>query len=294
MSIHNDFTQFSKGLLNGFGFGVGAGLVNMANRLIFGSRCSFPPLFGFGFGPCCMSTPLIPYFTPMPNFTLPSYNNSIFQNFSSLPTLPTPTLPDLPTLPAFDSTPVNPLNMGFQFPTINVPDFKSVDIFERSTDKKKTPLGGTVANGTHIYSRLTKADALARAKKDPNLEELTSGQGWEISAKDFINDIPFAKKGTGALLSKVCQQAGVGLVITSALGTKKSPHQADAGSASHYNEKNPKLDIGGGLSKGDAEELAKKLMNTGLFIFANPEDNKDGTGHWHLDLQFKDSAYETV
>ena len=137
MSIHNNFTQFSKGLLNGFGFGVGAGLVNMANRLIFGSGCSFPPLFGFGFGPCCMGNPFTPYFTPMPNFTLPSYNNSIFSNFSTLPTLPT--LPDLPTLPeiqTFSQTPVNTFNMGFQFPIINIPDLKLVDIFEHSAEKK--------------------------------------------------------------------------------------------------------------------------------------------------------------
>ena len=127
MSIHNDFTQFSKGLLNGFGFGVGAGLVNMANRLMFGGGCSFPSLFGFGFGPFCMGSTFTPYFTPMPNFTLPN-NNSIFPSFSSLP--------ELPTLPALNQTPVNSVNMGFKFPTINIPDLKLVDIFERSAEKK--------------------------------------------------------------------------------------------------------------------------------------------------------------
>ena len=112
--------------------GVGIGLANMANRLIFGGGCSFPSLFGFGFGPCCMGNPFTPYFTPMPNFTLPNSNNSIFPNFSTLPTLPA-----LPNLPAMNQTTVNSANMGFQFPIINIPDLKLVDIFEHKDSSKK-------------------------------------------------------------------------------------------------------------------------------------------------------------
>ena len=109
---------------------------------------------------------------------------------------------------------------------------------------------------------------------------------------DFCNDIPYAKKGTGALLTKISDEIGEELIVTSALGTKTSPHSKGNSSCSHYNEKNPKLDFGGGLNHSEATSLANKLKNTGYFSRVAVEAN--GDGNYHLDVQIKDSAYNSL
>lgn len=181
------------------------------------------------------------------------------------------------------STPLftnNTFNSTVGFDTFN---------FSLSNPKKKKSVN--IGNGTHCYASWDKDYALKQAEKDPNLERLTKGSGWSICSGSFINDIPYARVGTSALLDKVCKEAGVTLTVTSALGTKKSPHDKGDSSVSHYNENNPKLDFGGGLSESEANEIKKKLDKTGLFSRVAVEN--DG-GTCHLDVQFKDSAYATV
>ena len=150
-------------------------------------------------------------------------------------------------------------------------------------------------NGTSgdNYAYLTRTNALRKAKSDSNLEELKGGRRWQISSESFIEDIPFARKGVSKLLDRICDEIGEDLVITSALGTINSPHSKSISrsGASHYNPKNPKLDIGGGLSVDKAKELQRKLKNTGLF--SRVEVEVDGTTA-HLDVQFKESAFQNV
>lgn len=149
------------------------------------------------------------------------------------------------------------------------------------------------------YGKLTRADALEKAKNDPNLEKLvttTSSKGHKviISSVDFENDIPYAKKGTMEILLKVADKIGKDITITSALGTSSSPHEGKDDQTGHYNPTNPKLDFGGGLNTAEAEELETALENTGYFEFVNPEANKDGTGYWHLDLKINEDAYSAL
>lgn len=126
------------------------------------------------------------------------------------------------------------------------------------------------------YLHLSQKQAEEKAKKDSNLELLKGGKNWSVSNKSFVTDIPYAKKGTGAILDKVATMIGEKLVITSALGTGESgnPHQK-SGYESHHNAENPKLDI---RIRGNGKELANKLKSTGYFSRVSTE--KD-----HLDVQ---------
>lgn len=154
-----------------------------------------------------------------------------------------------------------------------------------STGKKNYTYSGG------LYANMNRLEALKKAEKDPKLEKLTGGNGWSISEASFINDIPYAKKGTGLVLAKAARLTGENLVVTSALGTKDSPHAKNSGSASHYNSDNPKLDLGGGLSPEQANSLKAKLDSTGLFSRIMVES--DGATA-HLDVQIADSAFKSL
>lgn len=141
-------------------------------------------------------------------------------------------------------------------------------------------VSGNINNG---YLNLTKSAAFAKAKTDSNLEQLTGGRNWSISEASFRTDIPFAKKGTGAILDKVAALTGENLVITSALGTGEAnnPHQK-SGYASHHNAENPKLDI---RINGNAQTFAQKLRDTGYFSRVSVESD-------HLDVQIDPAKFK--
>ena len=153
------------------------------------------------------------------------------------------------------------------------------------------------ANTTNAeYSRMSKSDAERQAANDPRLEYIgNGGNGWSCSSASFVNDITYATKGTSALLDKVVEKIrkiypDFKLVVTSALGTKNSPHKK-GGKKSHYNPCNVKLDFSRHTWKGNPQDLANALMGTGYFQFAVVEWHSDGEG-WHIDAMFKPEALE--
>ncbi len=154
-------------------------------------------------------------------------------------------------------------------------------------DKKKIEPCGNI---TFRYANLTQEEALKEAKKDPKLVELKGGKGWTISS--FENDIPYARTGTPELLDYICKKYNLTITVTSALGTLNSPHGRGSNSKSHYNELNPKLDFGGGLTHDQASDLKKKLEETGLFEGDIGIEDHGSTSH--LDVQFSDAAYEMI
>lgn len=134
------------------------------------------------------------------------------------------------------------------------------------------------------YVSLTKTQAAQKASEDKNLERLNGGKNWSIAQNSFITDIPYAKKGTGAILDKVSEMlGGENLVITSALATGEAgnPHKK-SGYDSHHNAENPKLDI---RLNGNAYDMAARLRSTGYFSRVDVE--KD-----HLDVQIDPAKYE--
>lgn len=164
--------------------------------------------------------------------------------------------------------------------------------YSSSTSSTNSSSPSSFRRSSYLYANLSRSEALIKAKNDSNLELLTNGNGWSISSGCFTNDIPYAKKGTGALLSKISAEIGEDLVVTSALGTKTSPHAKGNSDCSHYNDKNPKLDFGGGLNYTEATSLANKLRNTNYFSRVVVEAN--GDGNYHLDVQIKDGAYNSL
>ena len=70
-----------------------------------------------------------------------------------------------------------------------------------------------------------------------------------------------------------------------------SPHVKNSGYCSHYNDKNPKLDIGNCRTESEAKALKTKLDQTGYFSHILAENVG---GVWHLDVQIKDSAYSSL
>jgi len=285
MTFVNAFTQFNRGFLNGAGFGLGIGMSSILNRVFFDINRSLNPFFS--------CNPFNSYFGGFNNYyeyDLGMLNFS--QNFSSCADS---------SIWNFNTT-VPQQTSGFDtFGALNtfnltMPVVPQVTTSKKTEDKKDAkkedkPSPNLNPNGSHAYEVLSRESALKRAKANPNLEELTKGEGWSISEGSFINDIPYARKGTSALLNRVCKEAGVTLTVTSALGTKNSPHAATSSAASHYNENNPKLDLGGGLTDAQAKELKSKLDKTGLFSRVAVES--DGATS-HLDVQFSDEAYKTV
>lgn len=209
------------------------------------------------------------WFTPM-NFSFPSMPmlNSTF-TFNTIPT--------------FSSTPTFTPSFTPSFTQWSFPKWDTTPSFLGKTKTETTTSGS--------FASMSRSEALKAAQNNPNLEKLSGGIGWSISSASFTNDIPYAKKGTSDILARVSKQIGEDLVITSALGTKNSPHVKTSSSESHYNEENPKLDIGGGLSHTQAESLRSKLLNTGYFSRVEVEKHGDTA---HLDVQIKDSAFKKL
>ena len=171
-------------------------------------------------------------------------------------------------------------------------DTKKSELSKTSNGKSATPVSKKqtsrkMSNGKidSSYQSLTQAQAREKALKDPNLEELKGGKNWSVSDRSFVTDIPFAKKGTSAILQKVSEMIGEDLVITSALGTgqKGNPHKLD-GYDSHHNAENPKLDI---RAHGNGNALAAKLRNTGYFSRVSIESD-------HLDVQIDPSKFNEL
>ena len=184
-------------------------------------------------------------------------------------------------------------NFTWQMPTFDnftftLPSFKSTSLSNKSSSGSTfKPFSQNISgNINHSYLGLSKASAYQKAKSDSNLEELKGGSRWQISSASFRTDIPFAKKGTGAILDKVAAAIGEELIITSALGTGEAgnPHQK-GGYASHHNAENPKLDIS---TRGkNASVLAQKLKDTGYFSRVSIESD-------HLDVQIDPSKFKTL
>ena len=136
------------------------------------------------------------------------------------------------------------------------------------------------------YSRISREQALKRAKNDKRLERLSGGRGWSVSEGSFVTDIPYARKHTGEILSFVSSIIGENIVVTSALGTggtrgRRSPHWLSENYCTHHNAENPKLDI---KTNGHSGKLRKKLISTGLFSRVSVEPD-------HLDIQIKNEVY---
>lgn len=203
----------------------------------------------------------LPLFT---NWTMPSFFNFGNFDFSDIKF----TFPD--TNNKTDTTNLwNFSDMKFVMPTSS-----------KKTNVTKHETKGSINNE---YSNLSKSEAYKKALNDTNLEKLTGGRNWSIAESSFITDIPFAKKGTGAILEKVASLIGENLVITSALGTGENgnPH-VKGGYASHHNAENPKLDI---RINGNGKELAQKLKNTGYFTRVSTESD-------HLDVQIDPDKFK--
>ena len=169
---------------------------------------------------------------------------------------------------------------------------------EKSSGKKAENLSvyNPVSHNEYIsspYAKASKAEAEAMAKKSPHLERINNaGKHWHLGGT-FKNDIPYAMKGINELMDYVGKHVesriGESLVVTSALGTKTSPH-TKRGNNTHYNPTNPKIDLGNAWSKSRCEKVAKELISTGLFDFVNVEKNR-GSSTYHIDMRFKDNAY---
>lgn len=131
------------------------------------------------------------------------------------------------------------------------------------------------------FRNMSKAEAERAAANSPHLEYLRGGKGWSVSDTSFVNDIEYAGKGMNKFLTHLSSKIGQNLVVTSALGTKNSPHTASG----HYDFKNPKLDFGGGMTEEQAQALANKLQSTRYFshIYLEPH----GDGYAHVDVQVK-------
>lgn len=165
---------------------------------------------------------------------------------------------------------------------------------EESVDKQVVKKSDTIPMLVD-YRSLTRAEALNAAKKDPNLERLmttTSEKGYTVTVNEpinFINDIPYARKGAMDVILAAADKIECNLEITSALGSKLSPHAGTSTGNSHYNPLNPKIDFGGQLSHKAAENLKQELDSTGLFEFVKIEYDGDTA---HLDTKIKLSAYK--
>lgn len=185
----------------------------------------------------------------------------------------------------FDFSNVFPTNFTFNTNNTiwNTPaTFDFIQTPKKSFTNFSKNVSGSVNNS---YLNLTKSAAFAKAKTDSNLEQLKGGRNWSISEASFRTDIPFAKKGTAAILDKVAAMTGENLVITSALGTGEAnnPHQK-SGYASHHNAENPKLDI---RINGNAQAFAQKLKNTGYFSRVSVESD-------HLDVQIDPDKFKSL
>lgn len=191
----------------------------------------------------------------------------------------------------------NSINTNYQTPIMNygsiVKNIASnpLNSSSSSSSNPKTLIYSKEVTGDvdNSYRNCTTiASAEEKAKTDTKLESLKNGgKGWRIAEESFRTDIPYAKKGTGNILTKVSEEIGLELVVTSALGTgaPNNPHKKD-GYKSHHNAMNPKLDISvpAGMT---AETLANKLKGTGYFSHILAEGD-------HVDVQIDPDKYEIV
>ena len=199
-------------------------------------------------------------------------NNSYHMSFYNPPiwnfNFPNFTLPSLQMLPKFE---IQPLKFNLSHTSSSI-----------LPKKTSTPSSNKTISGSCnlSYSSLSISEATKKAEKDNNLEKLTSGKGWFVDTDSFKTDIPYAKKGMSNFLTKVCNETGLNLRITSALGTGTAgnPH-VKGGYSSHHNADNPKLDFGrvDGVSLAT---MASKLRATGYFSRVENEGD-------HLDVQVK-------
>lgn len=170
----------------------------------------------------------------------------------------------------------------FPPPSINNYGFDTFSLSSSTVDSRPSLSSNQKTSSYSGYRALSKTQAEIEAQK--NLEKLKSSSGrWKVCTNSFINDIPYAGKGINAYLDDLTSRLNIDLTITSALGTKNSPHTGKG----HYDPVNPKLDFGGGLSYEEAEELKEKLDSTGDFAFVNIE--KHGATA-HLDVKIKDEV----
>lgn len=171
--------------------------------------------------------------------------------------------------------------------TFELPKFSFSEVKKSAGTNKSFNFSQKInGNINNSYLNLSKSAAYQKAKTDSNLEELSSGNRWQISKGSFVTDIPFAKKGTAAILDKVTDMIGENLTITSALGTGEgaNPHQK-GGYSSHHNAENPKLDIS---TRGkNANLLAQKLKDTGYFTRVSIEST-------HLDVQIDPKKFNNI
>ena len=164
--------------------------------------------------------------------------------------------------------------------------------FKKSNNRILKSVPDKTVAGSQSYSEMSRSEALQAAAKNKALEKLIGGNNWTVSTASFINDIPYARKGTSAILAKAALMTGENLVVTSALGTKTSPHIKSVSNSSHYNSTNPKLDLGGGLNRTQAYSLQYKLKGTGLF--SRVEVEHDISGNYHLDVQIAENSFRNL
>lgn len=283
LNLNNYFDKFNTIVQNNNSVNFGTMSAQMTN--IF-PTLNYPSTFMFDYIPFVPDSTITfnkgftqlftpPIFTP-PTFTPLTFAPPVFTPILSLPNF------DYKFLPSTNTT-VNPT------PTPKSDFSKEYASLEYKPQKEKkyqftTYNRKTIGNIDNSYTKLNQAQATQKARKDSNLEELRGGKNWKV-ANTFHTDIPFAKKGTSAILQKVAQEIGEDLVITSALGTgeAKNPHKK-GGYASHHNAENPKLDI---ATNGHGTALAQKLRNTGYFSRVSLESD-------HLDVQIDINKFKKI
>lgn len=275
--------------------------------------------------PCCMPAHIhyMPNFSFMPAFNnfYPNYYNNIFapiasgfsailgnQNFNvSINYNSSPWLGGVsgftPNWFNFDNN-YNSIgfpNFNFDWSSVkfNMPTYTPSISYKSEKHNKtgnieknnKISKRGKYENGARDFGTMWRDEALIAAKNSKFLENIESGgKGWTLHHESFTTDIPYARKGTKAILDKVYEQTGIRMRITSALGTKgrnnsiRSPHSGagDYLTSSHFYEANPKIDIC--AVDGNNKRLAEKLNATGLFDRVSLESD-------HIDVRIKDGAY---
>lgn len=174
--------------------------------------------------------------------------------------------------------------------------YNNISLFDFNTNQLEYySFAGDNTGGNGLYKNMLRKEAIENANKDDNLEKLKGGEGWSVATSCFKNDIPYAKKGINKLLDKLRELIGINFQITSALGTKNSPHNKGRNpnaAAGHYDQNNPKLDIQPmNCSVAAVEKLCAKFKATGLFKFVNVEKHSDGKTA-HIDCQFSEEAFK--
>lgn len=148
-----------------------------------------------------------------------------------------------------------------------------------------------VQSGPVRAGMMSKSEAIKAVSNNKYYESIAKGgKGWSVDPNSFINDIMYARSGTSEMLTNIAKSIP-GLKITSALGTKTSPHGGKITSTGHYS--GTKLDFAvADKSEASAKDLADRLRATGYFSQVNAENVK-GQG-WHVDAQIAKSKYDEI